>query len=112
MLGERTALSLRFLTPESDFEAKQAVLEEISAGGRRFVLLIHCSVRAWKGRPGLAPDLAFFLRTAVEALGEAASVVALAGSSVIEPLELPDVVTLAFGTGPACEGSAVRALFD
>lgn len=78
------------------------------------IFVLRCSIKAWKGRPGLHSDLAAFLKSLMSwNEGRRASLlVSLAGAKVLAPLALDSTkLVQVFGEGPACEQAAVEALF-
>jgi len=103
-------LNLHVVTQCSSEDSMRSLQTRLRDGAGAVLLLIHCSVRAWKCRSGLAPELASFCQELAESLGGRLRVAALAGRHVVTPLGL--TTTLAYGTGPACEERLVEALYE
>lgn len=107
--GKIGELRQSHLDPDSDERAIAVVHEQLAAESCETVYLIRCSIRAWKGRPGLHPKLAEALHKGRELTRGRDRVVALGGRRVLEPLGITGL--LAYGEGAACEDEAVRRLF-
>lgn len=94
--------------PPAAVERARAVAAGAAARGERLVVVVGCRVRAWKGRPGLAPGLLELLRSLPAAR---TTVVALCGPAPLRGA-LPAGAELLVGWGdePAVQAAAARAL--
>ncbi|MGE0713762.1 MAG: glycoside hydrolase family 3 N-terminal domain-containing protein [Planctomycetota bacterium] len=100
-------LHLASLGPDSAPEAV-ARWRETAAGQARRVVAVGCQVRAWKGRPGLAPALGALL---AELTAEGLSVVGLCGPAALAgAVPAGAELLLAYGDAPAAERAAARVL--
>lgn len=80
---------------------------EAAASCARRVVAVGCQVRAWKGRPGLAPELG---RLLAELEPAGLSVVGLCGAAPLREAPAGAELLLAHGAAPAAERAAARVL--
>lgn len=114
--GHGKEVFLSWLAPDSSEDDREALLKLLEAESRPLCFLIRCSIKAWKGRPGLHADLADVLARAVDSAKSRAcphAVVALAGKKVMDSLPISDdAVLMAYGEGAACEEEAFKTLLS
>jgi beta-glucosidase-like glycosyl hydrolase len=109
-------LYLSWLDPKSSEVDQQNVLAQLSESSIPQLFLIRCSIKAWKGRPGLHENLVNFLETAIKNANTRSTeyfVISLAGEKVMQTLPIErNRVLLAYGEGGACEEEALKTLLD
>lgn len=82
--------------------------QPVPPGDERLVAVVGCRVRAWKGRAGLAPELAARLRALP---GDRTTVVALCGADPLAgALPAGAELLVAYGDGVALQAAAAAVL--
>jgi hypothetical protein len=107
--SEVAHLRVHVLGPKAADDARAKAVA-LAADVDRVVVAVLCRVRAWKNRPGLAPEHKATLER-IGAAGKPLTVVALCGPYALDrSVPSSAEVLLAWGDEPPCQRAAARAL--